>query len=399
MSTIGAPLWPAPRGLIPGLGIVQIFAWGSSYYLPAVLSASIADDTGWPLAWVVGGLSVGLLASGLLAPAVGARIKRHGGRPVMAAGALGLAAGLVALALAPTLPLFYLAWLLLGCGMSASLYDAAFSTLGGIYGAESRPAIGRLTLFGGFASTVCWPLSSLLAAHLGWRGACIAYAGIQLLVALPLILLALPRQARPGGAAGQRAKPLPDRRFTGPLRRAFLLMSLIVPIGGVVASLMSVYLIALLEARGVSHALAVSFGTLIGPAQVGARIIELSFGTRYHPIWTLAAASALVACGVSLLAAGPFVAAVALVLFGAGNGIWSIARGTLPLALFGPDLYPSVMGRLALPSFLASAATPALGGVIVGSLGAAGIFAVQIVLALVNLGLIALLWRDATSVE
>ena len=148
--------WP----VISALGVVQILAWGSSFYLPAVLAGPIAENTGWPLAWVVGGLSVGLLVAAFVSPRVGLAINRYGGRPVLALAALLLAAGLAALGFAPTLPVYLAGWLLIGLGMGCGLYDPAFATLGRLYGAEARPAITTLTLWGGFASTVCWPLSA-----------------------------------------------------------------------------------------------------------------------------------------------------------------------------------------------------------------------------------------------
>ncbi|MBY0252501.1 MAG: MFS transporter, partial [Methylobacterium organophilum] len=174
--------------VISALGMVEILAWGSSFYLPAVLAGPIAADTGWPLAWVVGGLSIGLLVAAIASPRVGIAIHRHGGRPVLALAALLLAAGHVVIGLAPNLPAFLAGWLLLGLGMGCGLYDPAFATLGRLYGAEARPAITTLTLWGGFASTVCWPLSAFLVEQVGWRGACLAYAGLHLAVTLPLVL-------------------------------------------------------------------------------------------------------------------------------------------------------------------------------------------------------------------
>jgi MFS family permease len=197
-STAGETIRVAPEApsrvvVISALGVTQIFAWGSSYYLPAVLAKPIAADTGWSLSWVVGGLSLGLLIAGLVSPLVGRAIARRGGRPVLAGSAGLLAAGLSALALAHSLPAFLVAWALVGLGMGAGLYDPAFATLGRLYGHGGRSAITTLTLFGGFASTVCWPLSAFLDAHLGWRGACLVYAGFQLAVALPAYLFRGPR--------------------------------------------------------------------------------------------------------------------------------------------------------------------------------------------------------------
>jgi MFS family permease len=155
--------WP----VISALGVVQILTWGSSFYLPAVVAGPIADDTGWPLSWVVGGLSLGLLLAAAASPHVGTAVHRRGGRPVLALAALLLAAGLAILAFAPVLSVYLAGWMLLGLGMGCGLYDPAFATLGRLYGAEARPAITTLTLWGGFASTVCWPLSAYRSRILG----------------------------------------------------------------------------------------------------------------------------------------------------------------------------------------------------------------------------------------
>lgn len=156
-----------PRLVVPALGVVQIFAWGSSYYLLAVLAEPIAADTGWPMAWVVGALSLGLLTAGAVSPRVGDAIAEHGGRPVLTFACTSLAVGLAILAMASSLPLYLFGWVVLGVGMGAGLYDAAFASLGKIYGSDARSAITALTLWGGFASTACWPLSALLVEHLG----------------------------------------------------------------------------------------------------------------------------------------------------------------------------------------------------------------------------------------
>ena len=202
-QAIAGPRWP----IISALGVVQIFAWGSSYYLLAVLAAPIAADTGWPLSWIVGALSLGLLAAGIVSPRVGDAIGQHGGRPVLAAACLLLASGLVILAAAPSLWVFVAGWVVLGLGMGAGLYDAAFATLGGYYGHSARSAITTLTLWGGFASTVCWPLSALFLEHWGWRGTCAAYAAIHLAICLPLVVLVLPRNGKPKPLGGVRETP------------------------------------------------------------------------------------------------------------------------------------------------------------------------------------------------
>ena len=219
---------PNRVAVITALGLTQILAWGSSYYLLAVLAPVVAADTGWPLPWIVGGLSLGLMAAGFISPRVGRTIDERGGRPVLATSALLFAAGLCGLAAAPSLPLYLAAWIVLGLAMGAGLYDAAFATLGRLYGQGARQAITTLTLFGGFASTACWPLSAFLVSSLGWRGACLVYAGLHLAVALPLYLVTLPRVARtsrpcgPAGAAAgcETGAGRRERAVTGPFPSA-----------------------------------------------------------------------------------------------------------------------------------------------------------------------------------
>ena len=375
--------------VISALGIVQILAWGSSYYLPAVLAPSIVADTGWPLSWVIGGLSGGLLVAGLVSPWVGRRIARHGGRPILAASALLLASGQVTIGLAPSLPVFLGGWVLLGTGMGAGLYDAAFATLGTLYGEKARPAITHLTLWGGFASTVCWPLSAWLVAQVGWRGTCLVYAGIQVAVALPLILVLIPRKIATNAPKGE---PTAAVVMTDAERRAFRLLALIVPISGVVAAVISVHLLTLLEARGIALAAAVGLGALIGPAQVAGRIIEMAGGGRHPPIWTMVAAITLIALGLGLLWGGIAWVAVALVVYAAGNGVFSIARGTLPLILFGPSRYAVLMGRLALPSLVAQALAPSVGAFLLEGSGASATLGAVAGLAIINVLLVTVLW-------
>jgi len=392
---------PSPRVVIATLGITQILAWGSSFYLPAVLAKPIAADTGWSLGWVVGGLSLGLLSAGLVAPKVGRTIDVRGGRPVLTASSIFLGSGLATLALAHSLPVYLMAWLLMGVGMGAGLYDATFATLGRLYGKQARSAITTLTLWGGFASTVCWPLSAYLVEHFGWRGACAVYAAIQILVSLPLHAFVLPGV----GTVKPNAKPHGDtpgasalQTLTGARRnRAILLLATILTLGAVTASMIGVHLLTLLQARGLDLAAAVTLGALVGPSQVGARVVEMAFGRHYHPIWTMVASVALVAGGVILLAAGFPILALALALYGAGNGIGSIAKGTLPLALFGSFGYASLMGRLAMPSLLAQALSPSIGAILIEWRGPGAALGLLAGMATLNIILVGFLWTVSRS--
>jgi Major Facilitator Superfamily len=382
---------PDRRIVITALGAAQILAWGTSFYFPAVFAGPIVADTGWSLGTVVGGTSVGLLIAGLVSPQVGRIIDRHGGRPVLAASSLLYALGLAGIGLAPALPVYLAAWVVLGLGMGAGLYDAVFATLGRMYGHGARGPITNLTLFGGFASTVCWPLSALLIDAAGWRGACLIYAGLHLCVSLPLQVAVVRRQPEAASvvSGGDAEKPEPPRTNETTI---FVLLALVLSLAAGIGSIVIVHLLILLQARGVDFAAAVALGTLFGPAQVGARVIERVFGSRYHPIWTLIAACALMAAGLALLLGAVPLLALVIVIYGAGYGITWIARGTLPLALFGPVRFPRLMGKLAFPSLIVQALAPSAGALLIEAAGADATIAVLAGLAAINLVLVGALW-------
>ena len=375
------------RAVMGVLGVTQILAWGSSYYLPTVFAQPIARDTGWPLTWVVGGLSLGLLVAALASPRVGSTIERHGGRMVLAFSAAAIGFGQIGLAIAPNLATYIVAWLVMGVGMGAGLYDAAFATLGRLYGRDARSAITTLTLFGGFASTVCWPLSAFMVSEIGWRGACLVYAAIQLGVALPLYLRVLPRGAPAQIMPSHDAHAAPTAVVAKPPLVLLVTLAVSLTLAASLSSLMSVHLLTILQASGVTLAAAVALGALVGPSQVAARTVEMAIAHRHHPIWTKIASVSFVAVGLSALWAGfPFIPA-ALAFYGGGIGLESIARGTLPLALFGASGYATLMGRLAMPSLLAQAAAPLVGALLLDRMGAHGTLGVLASVALLNVAL------------
>ena len=222
---------------------------GSTFYLLGVLAPLIVKDMGWTYDFVVGGVSVGLLVAGIASPRVGQMIARDGGRRVLAMGAVLLSAGLITIGTATTFAWYIIGWAVIGLGMSASLYDAAFSTLGSIYGAQARGAISALTLLGGFASTVCWPLSAVLAARFGWRGTCLCFALLQIGIVLPLHLLALPNvrkmQLEIRAANTPRAVSLQSSE-----RWLFLVVAAVLTIAAAILSMMGTHLLPILIARG-----------------------------------------------------------------------------------------------------------------------------------------------------
>jgi MFS family permease len=380
---------PTPSFAVSGsLGFAQILAWGGSFFFVAVMAAPVAADTGWPQQWIFGSLSVAIFVSGLLAPAVGRWIRRRGGRHVLAMSALILAAGIALVGLAPTLPLFVAAWVVVGVGMAAGMYDALFSALGQVYGGRARGAITQVTLVAGFVTTLSWPLSAFLIAHLGWRGACFSYAVLMVAVVLPIYLVTLPRRlppaALPADAQAVPAGPGTPGIVLPLLASGFVLAS-------VLMTAMSVQLLALLTELGVSTAVAIGLGAMIGPAQVGARLIEVFFGRTRHPIWGTLVATVLVAAGLLVVAVHPAWAALGIVLYGTGSGIRSIVRGTLPLAVFGPADYALVMGRIARPVLLAQAVTPLAGAWLQQYWGAKAALGVMCALAVLNIVLVAVL--------
>ena len=370
--------------IVSTLGVTQILAWGSTYYLPAVIAKTVAVDTGWPLEWVVGGLSLGLLVAGLTSPHVGNAIEKNGGRSVLAFSACSMSAGLLTLAFASSSILYVMGWLIIGLGMGAGLYDAAFATLGRLYGQGGRSAITMLTLFGGFASTICWPVSALLLTEVGWRGTCAVYAVVHMVFILPLYLLVLPSRA-----------PLriehPDSPFHSDSQRPRALLTILLAVtltlAAAISSMLSVHLLNILQAAGMTLATSVAFGALVGPSQVAARAIEMGLARFHHPIWTKIASVSFVAIGICTLFTGLPIIPVALVLYGAGIGLESIARGTLPLALFGSVGYAALMGRLAMPSLIAQAAAPSLGALLLSRFGASAAVGALAGIALLNMAL------------
>lgn len=387
---------PNRRLVIGGLGMTQIIAWGTTFYLPAVFANPIARDTGWSLSVVVTGLSLGLLLAGACSPVTGRLIDRHGGRYVMAFSSILIAAGLWLMSQATGLTGYFLSWAVLGIGMAAGLYDAAFATLGRLYGSGARSAITGVTLLGGLASTLCWPLLTVLEETLGWRQGAQVAALVHLLFCLPVHLLVVPvRQETTTTSNGgvTPAKPVEhqpagsffrDRRFL-PICLAFTLLAFVM-------TGLSVHLLEVLRQRGLDTATVVMIGMIIGPAQVTARVLEFSFGRGFHPVWSARVGALLVLIGVALFSLSqPLAAFVAAAVYGAGNGIMTIARGTLPLALFGPDAYGERMGVMARPVLIAQAAAPILTATALTRLDTFYLLPGLVILLLVSFALLALL--------
>ena len=380
-----------PRGVVVTvLGALQIPAWGSTFYLLAVLAKPIAAETGWTYDRIMGGLALGLLAAGAVSPQVGRAIAKYGGRAVMPCGVLLLAAGLAVIGSAQNFAVYLAGWAIAGAGMGAGLYDSAFATLGVLYGQSARSAITAVTLLGGFASTVCWPLSAFLVEHFGWRDACLTYAAWHLCIGLPLYLTVIP-SLRGTGAADTSPTVTPATALLPNERPIFVVLAMVLTIAAAILSLIGSQLVTLLQGTGLALSQAVTLGMIIGPMQVGARFVEMLAGSRYHPIWTMVASAVTVCCGVSLLFAGPATFWLAIALYAGGNGIGSIAKGTLPMALFGPARYPVLVGKLALPILGAMSLSPYLGALALQLGGVKATLMFVSGLALLNVALVLVL--------
>ncbi|MEX0828609.1 MAG: MFS transporter, partial [Haliea sp.] len=364
-------LVPAQRGLIvSALGTTLTVGYAASYYIPAVLAVPMAEDLSVSPVWVFGAFSVALAMSALFGPWAGARVDGGAGRAVLMASNLVFATGLVLLAVSPSLPVLFLGWAVIGLGMGIGVYEVGFATLTGIYGKDARGPITGITLIAGFASTIGWPLSGVMLATWGWREACIGWALIHLFIALPLNAM-LPKgtQAIPSAAAG------PSDYGPEPSRLAMWLLAFVFAATWFNSTAMAAHLPGLLKEAGASTAVAIAAGALIGPAQVAARALEFGLLRRFHPLVSarMAAAAHPVAAVALVSFGGPAAYAFAL-LHGAGNGILTIAKGTLPLTLFGPAGYGKRVGWLGAPSRILQAAAPLIFGAALAAWGLSAIW-------------------------
>src|SRR3954469_587957 len=350
-----------PGRAVSVLSFTEILAWGILIYPPVLTMPHLVADHGWSLAFGMAGFSIGLMTSGMLSPTVGHLIDRHGGNIVMSLGALAGALGLVLLTVAEQRPTYLACWLLIGVAMSSTLYDPAFATLTRIFGASARRQIIFVTFAGGFASTVGWPATHLLLEHLGWRGTYLTFAAVLAFVVAPLNAFALPRTVAVAplpAVSSSTALPVAPMRPEG---WPFILLVAAFALHFFILSGVTSNLLAMLQRGGMDAATVVAVGTLFGPAQVAARLADFILAGRTHPLWIARGAVGLMAAAffmLSFVGASPLVAALFAIGFGAANGVMTVARGALPLVMFGPVGYGRVIGRIARPGLFVQALAP-----------------------------------------
>lgn len=370
-----------------GLGLAQTVAWASTYYLPAVLADGMARDLGLGSTAIFAGLSLALVVAALVGPAAGGLIDRHGGRLPLAVSSGIFAFGLLQLATAGGPLSFYAAWAVLGLAMGSGLYEGAFAALVILQGRAARRSITVVALVAGFASTVGWPLTAWFADLAGWRAACLGWAALHLLVALP-IHLALP----PGNApvAAESRQDVEPPRSDG--RQVARLLAICFAVTWFTSTAMAAHMPRLLELGGLGTGAALACAMLVGPAQVAARILEFGLLGRLHPLFAARLASAAHPAGALLLLTGVVgLAPLFAVLHGAGNGILTIAKGTLPLLLLGSRGYGARQGWIMAPARIGQAAAPLAMGL---ACEAWGLQALWLTIGLGLIGSLALLAVD-----
>lgn len=371
----------APRAIVC-LGLTQLIGWGVTFYLIGALGPAMTADLGWNAATVYGGFSAAIVTMALVSPLAGAAVDRWGGHRVMPVGAVIAALGCALLAAAHHVPVYFMAWLLLGLGMRLCLYDAAFASLARAAGPTARRPMSQITLFGGLASTVMWPVGHALSDALGWRGAVVVYAALAL-ATVPLYL-ALPRGRYTASASTAKQTSTGLTRTPTERRLAGTLYAVIAMLTNFLAAGNAAHLISLLSGLGLASAAAVTVAALWGVGQFTARVADVMLGSRLHPLTlTLAVTALLPLCFLlALLSRGNLYATAAYaLLYGACNGLLTITRGTLPLALFDFRSYGALVGALLIPSFLLTATAPVAYAFVIDTHGASTAMAISMVLA------------------
>lgn len=384
------------------LAVTQVFGWGTTYYLPSTMAGPLSAELGLTGEGIFAGISVMLLVSAVVGPRLGRVIDRHGAHWPMVAGSLLMAAALVVLSRASDLVTYLAAWVLIGLGTPLSLTQAATAALAQLDSRRARQSIGLLMLMGGLSSTVFWPLTAWLNTTIGWRDTCLLFAAAQLVICLPIHgfgLRASNGRGHGGMSRGEMATPVlsltpADRR------KAFILMALGFSLTGFVSWGLPLHVIGILEGYGHSSAFAVAAGALMGPAQVSARLAEMTFGKR-HGILTIGVVSAaIMPVAVALPVVGSASPAIAIgfvIGYGLAAGAMTIVRNVAPLTLFGWQTYATMTGWLSLPQNVVFAISPMIFAAMIRRAGPTTALIIAFGAALGALGVMIMLERHFRS--
>ena len=378
-------------GVLLVLAITQLIGWGT-IGLPPIVGRDLAADLGMSLPMVFAGTSTLYVTMGLCAPWLAKAFARHGARKVMMVGTVVAVPGYVVLYFAREPMLYFVAWVILGMGGSATLSTGAYIMLNEVAGRQAKNAIGALMLVTGLSSSIFWPTTSFLSGHFGWRGTCLVYAAMLILVSLPLYVFGAPRRNSVKDEGGSAAKPSDAPAIP---RGTFNLVVIAITLNAFVNFGLGAVLIELLRAEGLAPAQAIAFGSMLGVIQVSARGLDFLGGGRWDGITTgLVAGTALpVAMLLLMLSEGAtWAVAVFILLYGAGSGAMAVARATIPLVFYDQAEFAKAMSMIALPLNLASAISPPLLAALLtqfggrAALGLTLVFSCATVLILVLLG-------------
>ena len=334
-----------------------MISWGTLYYAFPVLLTAIGAGRGWSQPEMIGAFSVCILVSGLCAYPAGKFVQRRGGRFAMSAGSVFAALGLATVAISPSLTVFYAGWAIVGVAMSLTLYEAAFSLLAAVYDADYRRAVTTVTLAGGLASTVFWPLTERLVVWIGWQPTFWVYAGLHLIVCLPLHLVGLPRHVVPEESSSYKPKVSIFSLYSQP---GLALLAGSFTANSIVFAVVSVHLLPLLTAKGLSLQEAAWLAAAAGPMQVLGRILEFSFGDRWRVVQTGTVAMVVLLpalLGLALTNSGLLIA-VSVGLYGISNGVMTIVKTVSTVELFGRENYAQVNGAIAAPAIISRSLGP-----------------------------------------
>ncbi|MDP3407762.1 MFS transporter [Bosea sp. (in: a-proteobacteria)] len=394
-----------PHGLlICGLVVTRIIGWGTTFYALSVLARDIQRDLSLDVTLVYGGITLLLLTGAALGPAIGKRLDVEGTRGAMCIGAVACAVGLGLLALAQG-PVSYLAaWVVIGIGHAFSLANVGSVTVAQLMGERTRRVIGLMMLATGLSSTVFWPLTAVLAEAYGWRATWVVFAALQIVIVLPIYAM-IPRLAPVAGpsatpAASSDSAADGGRVAVAQRRGAFWLVALVFSASGLVSWGLPLHLIDLMRQAGIGATEAVGIAALSGPATLLARLVDATVGDRFPVEQTALAGLLLGPLSLMLLVWAPGVplaAAAFVICFSAAMGVISVARATLPLALFGRGGIGALLGRLTVPQNIAFAASPLLFAAMIAHVGRDWALiasaAIQIVAVVAMLALLRLLAR------
>ncbi|RAJ05462.1 hypothetical protein LX64_02620 [Chitinophaga skermanii] len=363
------------------LGLAQVLLWGGSYFLLSVISGKVMAETGYSYQMVFGCLSVALLISGLLLPRIGRMINTTTHNFALLYAGVVMALGLVIVGLSMNFVMFLLGWAIIGVGMGMGLYDALFATLGKQYGDKARRSIVLVTLIASLTPSIAWWMSNQLLVHFGWRNTCFIFAGILAISIYPAHKWVFRYQHHTSSNNATTREVVPTDLFQS---KIYYLLLTSFTIGALMTTAIIVHLIDIVSTKKIDMQQVLFIVAFLGPSQSAARMFEL-FLPKMSAIEIAIISSCSMLLGVILIFFTPGITLLGVILFGVGNGMRSVLRGTLPLAIFGKSHYALIIGKLARMPLILQACAPFIGGFLMQQFGVHIFLSILAGLGLVNI--------------